>query len=408
MADCTDWAGPDGLIGIFISEESERTLEAYRSQPNLIIEHANHEEDTARGGYARRQLFELVQNGADALSGTNTGRIHIRLTPTHLYCADEGQSIDRYGVRALMFSHLSPKRGTSEIGRFGLGFKSVLGVTDTPEFFSRPGSFRFDREKAAQLIQPVAREALRYPVLRLPQAIDPWSEREEDWILNELMDWSSNIVRLALKPGAHEVLAEQIEGFPPEFLLFVEHVSQLVLQNDTQGDFRTFGLRCENDYWLLDAGGTTTRWMLVKDTHRLSSNAKSDSRNLDDAEEVPITWAAPLDRLNDPGRFWAYFPTTTTSLLSGILNAPWKTNEDRQNLLPGVFNNELLHAAAAMVAPGPYHDCRRKVIRPDILTPCRAGLKRAIPHRALYSDPFWKQICKITRLRPTRTAISVG
>ena len=55
-----------------------------------------------------------------------------------------------------------------------------------------------------------------------------------------------------------------------------------------------------------------------------------------------------IDRLNDPGRFWAFFPTTTTSLLSGILNAPWKTNEDRQNLLTGVFNNELLHAAAAL------------------------------------------------------------
>ena len=110
MADRTDWAGPDGLIGIYISEESEKTLAAYRSQPNLIIEHANHEEDTARGGYARRQLFELVQNGADALSGTNTGRIHIRLTPTHLYCADEGQSIDRDGVRALMFSHVPQAR----------------------------------------------------------------------------------------------------------------------------------------------------------------------------------------------------------------------------------------------------------------------------------------------------------
>ena len=341
MADRTDWAGRDGLIGAYISEEAEKTLAAYRSQPNLIIEHANHEEDTARGGYARRQLFELVQNGADALSGTNSGRIHIRLTPTHLYCADEGQSIDRDGVRALMFSHLSPKRGTSEIGRFGLGFKSVLGVTDTPEFFSRAGSFRFDRAKAAQLIQPVAPDAVRYPVLRLPQAIDPWPESEKDGILSELMGWSVNIVRLALKLGAHDALAQQVGGFPPEFLLFVEHVSELVLQNDTQGDFRTFSLRCEDDNWLLDAGGTTTRWLLVKDTHRLSSNAKSDSRSLDDAEEVPISWAAPIDRLNDPGRFWAFFPTTTTSLLSGILNAPWKTNEDRQNLLPGVYNGRI-------------------------------------------------------------------
>ncbi len=32
------------------------------------------------------------------------------------------------------------------------------------------------------------------------------------------------------------------------------------------------------------------------------------------------------------------------------MNAPWKTNEDRQNLLPGVYNDELIDAAAAMVA----------------------------------------------------------
>ena len=144
-------------IGAYIRQESEKTLAAYRNQPTLVDEHANHEEDTARGGYAHRQLFELVQNSADALVGSGRGRILIRLTPTHLYCADEGRPIDEDGVRALMFSHLSSKRGTAEIGRFGLGFKSVLGVTDTPEFFSRSGSFRFDRTKAAnQIYRPSA------------------------------------------------------------------------------------------------------------------------------------------------------------------------------------------------------------------------------------------------------------
>ena len=90
------------------------------------------------------QLFELVQNSADALTGRPAdGRIEIRLTRSYLYCADNGDPIDRDGVKALMFSHISPKQGTSEIGRFGLGFKSVLGVTDNPEFFSCSGSFRF-------------------------------------------------------------------------------------------------------------------------------------------------------------------------------------------------------------------------------------------------------------------------
>ena len=156
----------DGLIGAYIQEQSEKTLQAYRSQPNLVAEHANTEEDTARGGYAHRQLFELVQNGADALSLSDGGQIWIRLTSTHLYCADAGRAIDEDGVRALMFSHLSAKRGTDEIGRFGLGFKSVLGVTDTPEFFSQSGSFRFDRSKCDRaLIRDISPDAESFPAL---------------------------------------------------------------------------------------------------------------------------------------------------------------------------------------------------------------------------------------------------
>ena len=36
--------------------------------------------------------------------------------------------------------------------------------------------------------------------------------------------------------------------------------------------------------------------------------------------------------------------------MAGILNAAWKTNEDRLNLLPGQYNEELIEAAAAMIA----------------------------------------------------------
>ena len=343
------WA-VDGRIGTYIQEQSEKTLQAYRSQPNLVAEHANHEQDTARGGYANRQLFELVQNGADALSLSDGGQIWIRLTPTHLYCADAGRAIDEDGVRALMFSHLSPKRGTAEIGRFGLGFKSVLGVTDTPEFFSQSGSFRFDRVEAAERIRSIAPDVERYPVLRLPEAIHPIREAATDPILREMMGWATNVVRLPLKPGAHQSLGQQLREFPAEFLLFVNHVGRLVLQTYGQEVARIVTIAREDDPWTLDDTGTKTRWMVVNKMHQLSADAKSDNGKLDNTDEVPISWAAPVDRLNDPGKFWAFFPTLTTSLLAGILNAPWKTNNDRQNLLPGVCNDELIDAAAKMVA----------------------------------------------------------
>lgn len=351
----TDWAGTDSTIGDCVTKEAQRTLRAYHSQSILVLEHSNQEEDTARGGYAHRQLFELVQNSADSLGSLGRGRIRIRLTSTHLYCADEGKPIDEAGVRALMFSHLSPKRGTEEIGRFGLGFKAVLGVSDTPEFFSRSGSFRFDRTKAVERIRAIVPEAQRFPVLRLPEAIDPWPEMEADSVLRELMGWATNIVRLPLKPKTHEFLRGQITDFPSEFLLFVDHVSELVLQIDKHGTPRAITIRITSgsNHRILQDTGSNARWFVwfvFKDVHKLSHEARSDSRSLDDADEAPISWAVPIDRLNESGYFWAFFPTTTTSLLSGILNAPWKTNEDRQNLLPGHYNNELIAAAAVLGA----------------------------------------------------------
>ena len=344
------WAGAVGAIGSYIHEESRKSLESYRRQPNNLREDANMEEDTARGGYAERQVFELVQNSADALTRSDGEHIWIRLTPTHLYCADNGTPIDEDGVRALLFSHLSSKRGTSEIGRFGLGFKSVLGVTDTPEFFSRSGSFRFDRNRSAQILASIAPDIERYPVLRLAEPIDPSHEIQADPDLREMAYWAKNVVRLPLKPGAHQILDVQIREFPAEFMLFVEHVGRLVLETASQETARIVALTRQDDRWGLDDAGRTTQWVIEKRTHQLSSEAKNDRRTLDDFDEVPIWWAVPVDRLNDPGTFWAFFPTITQSLLAGILNAPWKTNEDRQNLLQGPYNDELINAAANLVA----------------------------------------------------------
>ena len=119
-----DWALPDGRLGCFIVEEVERTLNAYREQPSLVTEAANQEHDTAHGGYAHRQLFELVQNSADALASfSHRGSILLRLTGSHLYCADDGRPIDEDGVKALMFSHMSPKRDTRRDRKVRIGIQ---------------------------------------------------------------------------------------------------------------------------------------------------------------------------------------------------------------------------------------------------------------------------------------------
>ncbi|WP_420462673.1 DEAD/DEAH box helicase family protein [Candidatus Palauibacter sp.] len=347
----SSWIGLDGELARYIAADSKKTLEAYRSQPKLVQEHANQEKDTARGGYAHRQLFELVQNGADALaSAAGGGRIVIQLTESHLYCADDGRPIDQDGVTALKFSHMSPKRGTAEIGRFGLGFKSVLGVSSAPEFFSRLGSFRFDPELARRRISEVAPVATSFPTLRLPEPLDPHVACRNDQVLNQLMKWANNIVRLPLKPDVRQDLVLQMEGFPGEFLLFVEHVRSLWLFDWERPKSRRFATERRGDEYALLQGDSASEWKVFDREHTLSYRAREDSRSLDNARSCLIRWAVPLTKSPDTGYFWAFFPTRTASLVSGILNAPWKTNEDRQNLLPGPYNEELIEAAAGLIA----------------------------------------------------------
>ncbi len=360
------WEGRGGPLGRHIARQRRRTLAAYSKQPRLVLEHANTETDTTTGGYAHRQIYELIQNSADALappdgaavSGAETspseGRILVRLTDDALYCADNGAPIGTEGVDALLFARLSPKRGTNQIGTFGLGFKSVLRVTDSPAFFSRSGSFRFDRDWARERIRRAAPGAQRYPVLRLAEGVGPISHQRRDPVLREIMRWATNIVRLRLKSGVAEGLFEQLLGFPREFLLFVDHVHTLELEAPPDLT-RRLTLESEGEIHTLTEAEAATRWLRFRSSHELSARAWADRRADDDRTQVTVTWAAPLDRWSQPGRFWAYFPTATASLVQGILNAPWKTNEERQNLLDGAYNDDLIRGAAQLVA----RSCRR-------------------------------------------------
>ena len=335
--------GLESPLAQHVALQSQRCLDAYRANPLLVKEHANIERATAQGGYGRRQIYELVQNGADALIGEEGGKICLLLTEAALYCANEGAPIDIDGLDAILSSHVSMKRGT-EIGRFGLGFKSVLGVTDRPEFYSRSGSFKFDSSESASRIHEVVPGADIAPVLRLAQAIDPHRAQAEDADL-KAFSWATTVVKLPRTLDESSWLSEDIQSFPAEFLLFSPHVGLLILEDRVNGVRREIRLKREHKHLRLIEGTTSGGWRSFCTYHTPSEQARKDAGELASRDSLPVIWAVPNGRPM-PGRFWAFFPTEYVTTLSGIINAPWKTNEDRQNLLTGPFNMELLKVVA--------------------------------------------------------------
>ena len=342
------WANVESDVARHIVKISNQCLAAYRANPLLVEEHANIERSVFEGGYEHRQIYELVQNGADEMLG-KPGRIEIVLTDQALYCANEGTPITTSGVEALLGSNLSRKRGF-EIGRFGVGFKSVLRISSAPQFFSSSGSFSFSQGFAEQQIRSCGREADKYPILRVAEPTDPKEGASHDSVLRELMTWASTVIKLPLLPDTGAWLGRDLANFPSEFVLFANHVSTVILDDRTRSLRREVRQTREGDTISLAEGDRLSRWKLITVQYCPTVEARRDAGELADRDVLPLSWAVPLEGRMGRGRFWAFFPTSVEMGLSGILNAPWKTNVDRQYLLPSKINEELIARAAVLVA----------------------------------------------------------
>ncbi|WUC00073.1 DEAD/DEAH box helicase family protein [Nocardia sp. NBC_00565] len=244
------------------------------------------------------------------------------------------------GIETLMASHLSRKRD-EEIGRFGLGFKSVLGITDRPEIISRTGSVRFDRDASEQVVRTISPNAPHTPVLRIGAAFDPSDSISADPMLSTLTEWASTVIRLPLKSGIDWLGAKLLE-FPPEFLLFAPQVVQLDLHDFTSDDRRTWRAERHDDQVVLDSGENRIGWRVFHTKHQPSMQARAEAGAITGRETIDVSWAVPDHDRGRTGSFWSFFPTNSQTTLSGIVNAPFKTNEDRHDILEGDYNREIL------------------------------------------------------------------
>jgi len=353
------WIPDTGLVRE-VQRLFDSTIESYRAKPDLISEHANHEESIRVGGYANRTLLELVQNAADAMAGTgaspeeHAGRVEIVLDAANgtLYCANAGRPFSQSGLIAITHAHLSGKRG-DEIGRFGLGFKSVLAISNTPQVFSRSVSFQFNSPEARAAIAGVSSTARRIPVLRTATVIDPLPAFAEDPILAELAEWAATIVKL---PNASNTprLRQEIMDFSSHFLLFVEDVREVRLRVvsgpepfETTHTSRNLGGRL---FKIERSDGESDEWIVEHRMHPPSLEARRQVGEAVSRAEVKVTVAIPKRRGQEfrVGRFWSYFPLMDRTSASALFNAPWSVNDDRTTLLRNEYNREILVTLAEM------------------------------------------------------------
>ncbi|MGK7221236.1 sacsin N-terminal ATP-binding-like domain-containing protein [Kocuria flava] len=331
----TTWKSPDPALLDFIEAWQSVVPRIYREDPRLLEEHARQEKSFQTSGYSRRQVTELVQNAADAIfKSGRPGKIELVLTDSYLYCANDGEEFDKAGIEAITHAYLSDKRG-GEIGRYGLGFKSVLAVTDNPQIFSRSASFQFGAPEGQRVLKGVGATDANMPVLRLATPLDASSTLNEDPILQRLAEWASTVVRLPLHRDTD--LEKQLRGFQTQFLIFTPHVEELLITVCRGGATHTVRHSCraigESSYALEGPQTGVQKWAIFTREHLPSLAARQEVDDAIARKSILITCAMPLDRPFKEGEFWANFPLSDRTSAVGIFNAPWALSEDRSHIL---------------------------------------------------------------------------
>ncbi len=363
-------------------------LAVYRESSGRLQEDVSQESQVAHD-YRGRLIYELLQNADDSLAGIAAAddRVLFRLTDSELWVANTGRAFTEADVRGLCGLGASskvmsdgPKRAS--IGHKGLGFKSVLEVTEAPEAYSETVSFQLCKEAAltqvAKLWSDLDRGRVRdVPAMRFPA---PMEHEHETW--RELQSAGFHTAfrfpfsgRITEQQRA--TLAQQLLTLPMTSVLFLKRLEEVVIEVTTSNEqsyrqwllerHRVTGTGAERCYGLEQTGlyrvdlvnrdgEGDAYWVAHNDGVRIGSHRDGLSGPAWDGVDITEVSVAVRDA-DDPRldpehrRFHVFLPTHEPSGCSLLVNGAFTTDMSRQHVQVAEstdnYNGYLVRQAAA-------------------------------------------------------------
>lgn len=277
----------------------------------LLREHATEEKDTGKD-YSGRVVWELMQNADDAAKG---------------------------GV------------GADLIGEKGLGFKSVLAITEEPEIHSGQFHFRFSSRETKNVLKENDLEPHQL-IFRIPHPHKP--HRECEHLLNHA-DGYATVIRLPFRDGddgARGKVVEQLLAIGEHNLLLCQGIDVIEV---SVGDQETKTFEIDRQHASLESSvvdfsvktdgqtGIWRRWLWTSEKaenkKRLSAAALLPYK---DKKIVPCDTAHPLH---------VFFPTQEPIGAKALIHASFESQMNRERLAKEQPNkSELLDAIEQLVS----------------------------------------------------------
>jgi len=308
-------------------------------------------------------LYELLQNAEDALGKRQapcTDRVvEFRLFPDRLEFRHNGKPFDEGDVKGVC----GIKKGTkasdhSQIGKFGIGFKSVYAYTLAPHVHCDDEHFEIQR-----FVEPHA---------LAPQA-NPSNVRPEETCIVLPFDkpGSPNQFRKHIPPdrAATEIL-KGLKALGPRSLLFLKHTKEIRWsQHDGEsGHFRRETRpvldRPVVRYVDVKDGEITETWIIFERPCSIRDEDDVDDESMPEARLDSIVVEVAFLIENEkvvPARnteLVVAFPTEKKTELGFLIQGPFKTTKARDNIERDSDANRQMIEAAAKLAADSLEDLR--------------------------------------------------
>ena len=290
--------------------------------------------------YADRTHFilELLQNAEDALRRRERGwegsrTVSFHLTQTRLRFSHDGDPFNEADVRGICRIGDSIKQGSlTDIGRYGMGFKSVYAFTDCPEVYSGPEAFAIES-------------------FVWPKSVPPIPEKHPD----------KTVIQLPFKSevaSAHDDIAAGLRGLGSRTLLFLRHIEEIEweVEDGGSGCYLRETNFVDNDVRRLTVIGQAAGEDDAAEEWLVFSRAVCHDEN-------PAGWVEIAFKINpdDPKRqrihpireasnLVVFFPTVLDTRLGFLMQGPYRTTRSRDNVpFDDEWNRHLVHETAALL-----------------------------------------------------------
>lgn len=165
-------------------------------------------------------LLELIQNAEDSgLEMPDSGRFTILINKERVKITHNGRAFDENDVRAISGIRSSKKPERGFLGYLGIGFKSVLKITDRPEIYSNGFRFKFDRTHWA--------DPSTTPWHVIPIWIDNPSEAIEENLTTFIIPFRESLEA--------QRITEEIENIRLELYLFLRWLKRIDVADESAG-----------------------------------------------------------------------------------------------------------------------------------------------------------------------------